>query len=163
MKEIQLTQGQAAIVDDWRFEELNAHKWYAAWSSHTKSFYAVRGSKRIFGKQTTIQMHAVIAGTPKGSCTDHINGDTLYNLESNLRVCTSSQNKTNRRKNSNNTSGYKGVRKSGEKWRAEISLNKKMIYLGTFPTREEAAHAYDEAARRLYGEFATLNFKGDHA
>lgn len=150
MKEIPLTQGQVAIVDDWRFEELNQYNWQAAWDKKKKSYYA----KRKPGKT----MHSVIAGTPKGFHTDHINGDTLYNLESNLRVCTCSQNQMNRGKQRNNTSGYKGVSMNGRNWQARIRLNKKLIYLGTYPTPEKAARAYDEVAKRLCGEFATLNF-----
>lgn len=157
-KEIKLTKGQVAIVDDWRYDELNAHKWCAHWSLGMKSYYAERHSKSIFGKSTIISMHAVVAGTPKGYHTDHINGDTLYNLESNLRVCTSSQNQWNSKKRSDNTSGFKGVVVHGKKWQAQIQLNKKMIHLGTYPTREDAARTYDEAAKRLHGEFATLNF-----
>jgi len=157
-KEIQLTQGQVAIVDDWWFDELNQYKWYALWSPKTRSFYAVRNSKPLLGKRTTILMHVVIARTKKGFNTDHINHDTLDNREENLRACTSSKNQMNAEKHSGNTSGYKGASKSGRGWKAQIMVNRKVYYLGIFGTPKEAALAYDAAARRLHGEFACLNF-----
>jgi hypothetical protein len=157
-KEIQLTQGQVAIVDDWWFEELNRHKWYAWWNVDTKSFYAARNSKNLFGKKALIYMHREIMGVVKGEEVDHWNRVTLDNQEGNLRVCTSSQNKMNIRKRSDNTSGYKGVSKNGRGWKATIQLNGKPYYLKTWTTEVEAARAYDEAAKRLHGEFAVLNF-----
>lgn len=158
MKEIQLTQGQVTIVDDWWFDELNQYKWHAAWSPCTQSYYAVRSSPTLFGKRIPIRMHAVIAGTPKGMHTDHINHNTLYNLESNLRVCTASQNRINRGKQIDNTSGYKGVCWHKTGWTSQIKINGKTTYLGIYLDPEEAARAYDKAAKELHGEFAVLNF-----
>lgn len=157
MKEIKLTQGQVAIVDDWRFDELNQYKWFAAWNSHTKSFFAMRSSSES-GKKKKIKMHAIVAGTPRGMITDHINHDTLDNQEKNLRVCTNSQNMMNRGKQADNTSGFKGVFKNKRGWQAQIKVNQKHYCLGTFSIREDAARAYDNAAKRLHGEFAKLNF-----
>jgi hypothetical protein len=157
-KEIPLTQGQVAIVDDWRYEELNQFKWYATRIPHMKSFYAARYQSILFGKRTTIFMHTVIAGTPKGAQTDHWNHDTLDNREENLRVCTYSENGRNRGKQKNNTSGFKGVTADGQRWRARIALDEKYHCIGTYDTPEEAARVYDESAKELHGEFASLNF-----
>jgi hypothetical protein len=156
-KEIQLTQGQVALVDDWRYDELNQYKWYAAWDGTTGSFYARRAG-RLFAKRTAIMMHAVVARTPRGMYTDHINHNTLDNRHDNLRICTNSQNQHNRGKHSDNTSGYKGVFRNGRGWMARIVTDRKITYLGTFKTEIEAARAYDEAAKRLHGKFAALNF-----
>jgi hypothetical protein len=58
------------------------------------------------------------------------------------------------------SSKFKGVRleKRAGKWRAQIKINKKYIYLGLFSDEEEAARAYDLKAQELFGEYAALNF-----
>ena len=84
---------------------------------------------------------------------DHINGDRADDRIANLRLCTRSQNLANRRKQSNNSSGYKGVSKSLGKWRATIRAGGRNIHLGTFECPRLAHQAYLEAARKYYGEF----------
>lgn len=95
-----------------------------------------------------------------GFWVDHINGDTLDNRRSNLRLCTVSGNNHNRMKSKNNTSGYKGVSwlKQNQKWRAYIKVNSKDKHLGCYLDKEDAARAYDKAAKEYFGEFARLNF-----
>ena len=158
MKQIKLTQGQVTQVDDEDFEYLNQFNWYALYDPGTKSFYATRNCPRLFGKQKKIKMHRVIMNTPEDMQVDHINHDTLYNLRENLRNCTMTQNNRNRGKQADNTSGYKGVSQSRKKWQAQIRVDGKDIHLHTYPTREEAARAYDEAAKMYHGDFAVLNF-----
>jgi hypothetical protein len=158
MKAIQLTQGQVAKVSDEWYEELNQFKWHALYSSHTKSFYAARMSPTVDGKRKMILMHRVVAGTPDGMQCDHIDHDTLNNQDENLRNCTRSQNRHNSRRQANNTSGFKGIVANHKNWQAQIWIDNKGIYLGTYPTREDAAHVYDEAARKYHGEFAKRNF-----
>lgn len=159
MKRIELTKGQIAWVDDWNFEWINQWKWSASWSGKTKSYYAVR-VKWNGGNQQYVAMHRVIMNTPRGLVCDHINHDTLLNLESNLRNCSFAENGRNRGKGKNNTSGYKGARWAGwaNKWRARIMYNGKDIHLGYYDTIVEAALAYDRKAKELFGEFALLNF-----
>jgi hypothetical protein len=108
-------------------------------------------------KRTNWIMSRFILSAPTGKYVDHINGDTLDNQNENLRLCSQTENQRNRKINSNNKSGYKGVKASGKKWVAIINCNKKHKYLGTFETREDAAKAYNEYAKNLYGEFARLN------
>jgi len=151
-KHIPLTQGKFALVDDRDYEELSKHKWYY------EHGYA-RRDYQIAGKRHRVYMHKLIAGTPDGMHTDHINGDKLDNRAENLRVCSASENQMNSEKNKNSSSKYKGVSfyKRDEKWQAGIMLNRKDIYLGRFTSEIEAAKAYNEAAINYFGEFAKLN------
>jgi hypothetical protein len=86
---------------------------------------------------------------------DHINEDATDNRWVNLREANKSQNMCNITRIKSNTSGYKGVTwsKATQKWRAQIKLNNKSYHLGVFQTKEDAAKAYQEAAKRLHGEF----------
>lgn len=147
-KKISLTQGKFTIVDDCDYDYLMQWKWYY------RNGYAVRKeSKR------TIHMHRVILERMdfKDFISDHINRDKLDNCRCNLRPATNSQNRCNRNKPKNNTSGYIGVCWYREKWHVSIQTNGKRIYLGCYVDKEEAALAYDKAARKYHGEFAVLN------
>ena len=89
---------------------------------------------------------------------DHINGDGLDNRWSNLRAATQQQNSFNRPVFSNSNCGLKGVRLvEGKRWVARIRLNGKQTYLGSFPTKEEAALAYTRAANKYQMMFAVGN------
>ena len=161
MKEIQLTQGKVALVDDEDFEWLSQWSWSV--SSKGGKLYALRrhGIKEG-GKGELITMHRVILGDVKGMDTDHIDGDGLNNQRSNLRICTRAENLRNRKKPRVNNEIYKGIKKySGvfrTKWRAIIGHSGIVEHLGMFDTPEEAAHAYDQAAREYFGNYANLNF-----
>jgi hypothetical protein len=152
MKEIQLTQGKVAIVDDEDYEYLSQWKWHARESRYT--WYAARhdGNKMI-------SMHRAITGAPSGLLVDHKDGDGLHNWRGNLRVCTLTQNGQNRRRQKNSTSGYKGVSLTRENgvWGSRISVNKQEIFLGSFDSAEDAAIAYNHAALEYFGEFASFN------
>ena len=156
-KEIQLTKGKVAIVDDEDFEYLNQWKWYAH-KTNTLNFYAER-SMRINGKKTFILMHRVIMNTDKHLVVDHINGNGLDNTKLNLRNCTNSENIRNRKISSNNTSGYKGFHYNirDNMWRSTIRINNKRLHIGNFIDITDAAKAYNEAAIKFHGEFARLN------
>ena len=107
---------------------------------------------------TGIFMHCLIMGLPPGKI-DHINLDKLDNRRCNLRILeTFSQNLMNTPLRNDNTVGFKGVSMRRNKYRATINLNKKQKHLGDFLIAKDAAHAYDNAARIHFGEFARLNF-----
>ncbi len=153
-KQIPLTQGKFAIVDDEDFEWLNRLKWFANQNRKEKEkWYAMR----IDGKKT-IRMHREITNAPKDMHVDHKDNNGLNNTRENLRVCTNSQNQANSEKDSKNSSGYKGVYRDKNKWRAELKKNGKKVLDKTFSDITDAARAYDKAAAEHFGEFAKLNF-----
>lgn len=152
MKLIPLTQGKFAMVDDEDFEELSRFKWYAHRGG--RSWYARRNAWVAgAGKQRCVLMHSRITGF---DLTDHIDGDGLNNQRANLRDATKAQNGQNRRRNRNGSSAFKGVTRDPRDagWYAGIRRR----YIGRYRSEEEAALAYDAAARELYGAYAALNF-----
>lgn len=163
MIEIQLDKEQVALVDD-SDADLASLKWTASFNpaySGGGKYVAVRYIYNTDGTRTRVLMHRVIMGRVLGrpllrsEKVDHIHGLTLDNRRSELRLATHSQNMMNKKVQSNNASGYKGVyyRKSMNKWRAEIQVNRKKIRLGYFDTPEEAHEAYCKAGREHHGDF----------
>lgn len=148
MKEILLTQGKVALVDDEDFERIASHRWYAHREGNT--FYAHRKSD---GK--TIRMHREILLLRQRGRTevDHKDGNGLNNKKSNLRICTHSENIRNSRKQSNNTSGIIGVSRQADKWIARIKVKSQCIYLGIFSTKEEAALSRRMAVEKYFGDY----------
>jgi len=161
---IALSKGKVAIVDAADYEWLM--QW--AWHAHSRKkkgcrqFYAMRKETNFSGngpKQTNVWMHRVILGCEKKEFGDHKNGDSLDNRRNNLRKCSTEQNAQNAGPCRTNTSGFKGVHRTwNNKWAAVIRKFPNRIRVGTFHSAEEAARAYDAAAKRLHGEFAFQNF-----
>lgn len=158
MKKIPLTRGQVALVDDEDFDYLNQWKWFA---SFTKGkFYAVRNVPNRAKRQKMIRMNRILMDAKDGYEIDHVDGNSLNNQRANLRACSHKENSRNKKFHSKNTSGFKGVtwHKGERRWRAQIGVNYKKIVIGRFLTVEDAALAYDGAAKRFFGEFALTNF-----
>ena len=158
MRKIYLTKGKFAIVDNEDYEWLSQWKWFAH-RQRTGNFYAARKGAYESGKQATIYMHREILKPKRGLVCDHINHAGLDNRRENLRVCSGTENRRNRTAQKNNTSGFKGVSwdKDANKWKAIVGLNGKLIHVGRFSDLKDAAFAYNEAAKRLFGRFAHLN------
>lgn len=158
-KQIQLTKGFCCVVDDDDYEWLIQWKWQAG---ILKNKVYARRSVRSEGKIKQLLMHIAIAEKHQlrqgRKQVDHKNGDSLDNRKDNLRPATNQENSRNRKITA--SSGYKGVwqRTDTGKWRARIKIDGKFIVLGqAFPTAEDAARAYNEAAVERFGEFAVLN------
>ena len=159
MIRVPLTQGKFALVDDadaWVLEfNWCAHqRWNGVWDAMRKL--------PNYGKGQFL--HQAIMGMKN---IDHIDGDALNCQRYNMRVCTQRQNSYNARKTlSPRLSEYKGVTfdRARNRWKAQIvkpnmpSGTHGCLFLGRFFTEYQAALAYDEAARKFFGEFAAVNF-----
>jgi hypothetical protein len=155
VKQIELTKGKFATVDDIDYPRVSQFKW-----TLDSNGYAVR--KATIGPKSTrkILLHRFITGAPKGFDVDHKDGDPLNNTRANLRVCTRAQNSMNRGPMPGSSSQYKGVtfHKRDRVWYARLVIDGQSIHLGCFRMETEAAQAYDKAAYDQFGEFAYLNF-----
>jgi len=148
VKEILLTQGKVALVDDADYEWLSQYKWYA--HEDCKTFYVRRMSKTVNGKRKMLQMHIELIGRKEGLVTDHINGNGLDNRRENLRHVTQSQNCLNRH---TKISKYPGVTwsKFNKKWYARITVDNNRLHLGYFVNEADAYRAYCDANKRFTG------------
>lgn len=157
MKTISLTQGKVALVDDADYEAVSQFKWYA--HKVDRNFYAARRIWKFEGKRVFQYLHHFLM--PGVERVDHRDGNSLNDQMENLRPATHQQNLRGfQQKRLGTTSRYRGVYRHSrlEKWAAQIKVDKKMLYLGVFDIEEDAARAYDVAARKYFGEFASLNF-----
>lgn len=143
---IPLTRGQFALIDADCPDYVYFNNWHASFAKTANSFYA---------NSTHGELHRALMGFPN-SQVDHRNGNSLDNRMCNLRTCTAAQNQWNMKRPKNNTSGYKGVSylKEERRWVARLSVNKKIIVIGRFYTRQRAYEAYCREVAVRCGEFA---------
>jgi hypothetical protein len=154
--QIRLTQGFVALIDEESLPLVEQFTWFAArarslvYAHHT----AWNGQKNV-----TVRMHRLIAGALPGQVVDHINGCGIDNRRANLRICSMQENVWNQKKRKG-SSKYRGVTLSntGNRWNAMISVRRKLHYIGSYLTEDDAARAYDAVAAVEYGAFARLNF-----
>ena len=173
MIQIPLTQGKVARVSKMDIEYANL-TWFATKCvGKTSRFYAKRwfagpGGRMQVSLHQLIYSDMVASGLRRplrpGEQVDHANNDSLDNRRCNLRPATMSQQQVNANKiRSNNTSGQRGVWRSGNRWDTRIRVRGERICLGTYDTIEEAARVYDRAAIKHHGDRAVLNFpSSDH-
>lgn len=153
VREIALTRGKTALIDDDDFERVSAHRWWAfPPPSPNTCWYAYTQIKR-----KTVHLHAFVMRTKPGEQIDHADRNGLNCQKANLRFATSSQQIQNQAKRSGCASQFKGVTFERGRWRARIWPKEGAIHLGKFNDETEAARAYDAKARELFGEFACLN------
>lgn len=152
-REIPLIGGRSTVVDVEDYKYLKLFRWKLI--ANGSKAYAYANIPAI-GKDRA--MHRIIMDAPPGILVDHKDGDGLNNRKKNLRLCTHAQNMMNR-KGTGKTSKYKGVSwdKQDKKWLAAIKKDGQKIVLGRFDEEDEAAIAYNEAAKDLHGEFGWLN------
>lgn len=159
LSKVPLTQGEFALIDEADLPIIEGYTWCVG---ITRSHKTARTNITVNGKSKALLMHRLILGLNNPSiCVDHIDGNPLNNCRNNLRVCSQAENVRNKKKRPERTQ-FKGVtryfRPVPHPFYARISVNRKTICIGSYETPEEAARAYDEAARKHHGIFAALNF-----
>ena len=172
--EIKLACGKIAFIDD---EDFYLFEGRRTWRSYFDGWnWYVRRHSKVNKKTKTFLLHREVMGVSNPKVLiDHIDGNGLNNMKSNLRICSHSENRKNRHnKSDKHSSKYLGVSlkttrykykiKSGEqrvsitqRWEARIQHNKKQISIGFFDTQEAAALAYNRKALECHGSFASLN------
>lgn len=142
-----------AIIDEEDYEKIKKY----TWSYHNNMIQAYDYDN----KKQFVFTWAILGKPDYGFMWDHINRDPLDNRKSNLRLVTSAQNNQNRSKSKNKGSVYKGVswRIRYKKWKSAIRVNYKLIHLGMYINEWDAALAYNNAAKKYFGEFAVLNVR----
>ena len=147
MREVPLTKGYTALVDEADYERVVAA---GPWHAHVKAHVVYA----ISSKQIRLHRFLLAVTDPKVQ-VDHKNHNGLDNRRGNLRLATQSQNSMNARKRRGTSSPHKGVEwsKQHQKWRARIQVNGKRTVIGYFNTEPEAAVAYYDAAQEVFKGF----------
>lgn len=122
---------------------------------------------RVYGKKYAAHRLAILYMTGEsvadGMTVDHINGDRADNRFDNLRICTNAENSCNVKPHKDNPTGFKGIQERNGKWRVMLGVDYKKVHVGTFPSKEAAARAYDLAATQYFKNFARHNFPREAA
>lgn len=133
--------------DAWVLQEYTFRFRYSKHELHTDYIYC-----RKRGQEPSILLHRLLLNCGPKDIVDHINGNGLDNCRENLRIVNHQQNNAFAKRRKDNTSGYKGVHKTGGKFMARIQHKGKRKCLGLFKTPEEAYTAYRNAYIKLYRE-----------
>jgi hypothetical protein len=156
---VQLTHEKIALIDTADLVMIQPYRWAAIRAGKDRPiWYAITKShgKRIY-------MHRLILQATTGMEVDHRDHNGLHNWRANLRLATHAQNVSSQRKQARRGDSYKGVHFYSaayrpKPWFATIKHHGKTRFLGYYATPQEAAMAYDRAAKMLFGEYAVVNF-----
>jgi len=155
----------SCTIDSEDLDKITSYKysWHLRWKNNTKSYYVVASeykgvSENGNGKYKNVYMQRFLLHAPDDMVVDHINGDTLDNRKSNLRLVSNANNLKNRGgKNSNNTSGYRNVTwdKRNIKWVVQLQVDGKNKQLGRFDDVDEAGEFAAKMREKYYGDYCT--------
>lgn len=158
-RQIALTRGYVAVVDDEDFDRVSRFRWHAVphqRSDGTELVYAKREGRKGEPRKNVFMHHEVLGSFDRH---DHRDGNGLNNQKDNLRPASYNENNCNTRKRGGTSSRFRGVSLfSAHRWSASIQFGTHRKWLGLYDSEESAALAYDREARKLHGEFARLNF-----
>jgi hypothetical protein len=153
---IPLTQGKFAAADKEDIGWLSQFKWHA--HKRGRNWYArrVASAKTVFMHRAILEYHGYDLTSGE---VDHVNGNGLDNRKSNLQIVSHAENIRKSRVPTNNKSGFRGVswHKGDRRWQVIIEVDNIKKYVGSFRSKIAAALAYDQAAKKYFGNFATLN------
>ena len=154
---IPLTKSKWTVINESDAVEVTQYNWFCRKGKNTN--YASRHKPGTRGGQ--IHMHCALVDCPDSLDRDHKDRNGLNNTRDNIRIANDSQNAANTRRT--NQTGFRGtyLGKQPKTWYAQCRIGGKLTHLGTFSSLDAAAKAYDTAALKEYGEFATLNFPMD--
>jgi hypothetical protein len=157
---VPLTRGKFALIDDADASRVLQHRWRVRQAPHTS--YAITDIRNQRGELHTVSMHRFILEPEAGLVVDHLDDNGLNNTRANMRLCSQAENAARVRRPTSR-SGYRGVNRQvlASTWVARICYRGQQIDLGSYPTAEQAARAYDAKARELHGDHARLNFPDD--
>jgi hypothetical protein len=158
-----LSRGQWALINTSDFREVIKHAWSCRISGANHTQLYAEANIKVDGWWRRVALHRFLMKPPDGTFVDHINGNGLDCRRDNMRTTKQSGNQWNTRSHRDSISTFKGVSQHSKtkRWVAQITAFRKHHHLGCYATEEEAARAYDVAAKRLHGEFAYLNFPGE--
>ena len=155
---VPLTRGAVAIIDSADVPLVAPHRWQLNTAKGRPDYASTEVDRKL------VYLHRLILGAAPDERVDHENRDSLDCRRENLRIATPQQNCANVGPRSHSTNPYKGIarRVDGKAWVARIQVDGKGVHLGSFPTADAAARAYDRAAVYYYGRFAGLNFPDEY-
>jgi hypothetical protein len=144
------------IIDKSDFDKIKDYGMELSFNPKSKKAYILCTKCQNYIR-TRIPLHRFLMDCPDNMVIDHINSNGLDNRRENLRICTITENNRNCKHHKDNESGYKGVSRMKNRWRAIIKYDGKNHYLGYFDTPVEAWVVYCKAAIKHFGEFARLD------
>lgn len=147
---VRLGPGRFALVDPKDWPRVREHTWRERDDGYVQRTYGEKDRTRHE------LLHRFVMKAKPEEMVDHEDGNRLDCRRSNLRKAGAQENAFNRAPRDGRK--WKGIAPHGLKWKARIKKDGKGVYIGLYDTPEEAARAYDLAARRLFGRFARLNF-----
>lgn len=150
MVSIDVGDGLIAFIDDEDYPRVSKHTWRIRDDGY------VQRTWKIGDRYHHELLHRFVLRAAPEDLVDHWRGERWDCRKENLRIVTHQQNCMNRAPRDGRQ--YKGIYPHGRKWKARIKMDGVNQYIGIFDSPEDAARAYDEAARQMFGEFARLNF-----